>query len=50
VARGPVKLLGAIIEIEEATGRALSIERFSQVYEAPEPVPQPPAAAPVAPK
>jgi len=46
VARGPVKLLGAIIEIEEQTGRALSIERFSQVYEPPEPAPQAPPAAP----
>src|SRR5882757_3754116 len=33
VARGPVKLLGAIIEIDEATGRALSIERYAQVYQ-----------------
>src|SRR5882757_7001771 len=33
VARGPVKLLGAIIEIDETSGRALSIERFSRDYE-----------------
>jgi calcineurin-like phosphoesterase len=39
VARGPVKLLGAIVEIDEPTGRALSIERFSQCYEPPEPAP-----------
>ena len=31
VARGPVKLHGAIIEIDEQTGRALRIERFAQV-------------------
>jgi calcineurin-like phosphoesterase len=49
VARGPVKLLGAIIEIDELTGRALSIERFSQVYEPPEPAPQAPPAPQAAP-
>jgi hypothetical protein len=47
VARGPVKLLGAIVEIDEATGRAESIERFSQVYEPP--LPPAPAAPPAAP-
>ena len=33
VARGPVKLHGAIIEIDEQTGRALRIERFAQVFQ-----------------
>ena len=33
VARGPVKLHGALIEIDEATGRALSIERFAEFHE-----------------
>jgi hypothetical protein len=49
VARGPVKLLGAIVEIDEQTGRALSIERFSQVYDPPEPAPQAPQVPPAAP-
>jgi calcineurin-like phosphoesterase len=33
VARGPVKLHGAIIEIDEQTGRALRIERFAQIFQ-----------------
>jgi calcineurin-like phosphoesterase len=33
VAKGPVKLHGAIIEIDEQTGRALHIERFARLYE-----------------
>ncbi|MEO7318737.1 MAG: TIGR00282 family metallophosphoesterase [Chthoniobacteraceae bacterium] len=33
VARGPVKLHGAIIEIDEQTGRALRIERFAQMFQ-----------------
>ena len=33
VARGPVKLHGAIIEIDEQTGKALRIERFAQVFQ-----------------
>ena len=33
VARGPVKLHGAIVEIDEQTGRALRIERFAQVFQ-----------------
>lgn len=32
VARGPVKLHGALIEVDEATGRALSIERVAQLF------------------
>ena len=47
VARGPVKLLGAIIEIDEATGRALSIERLAHVYQ---PAQADAAAVPAAPK
>jgi hypothetical protein len=48
VARGPVRMLGAIIEIDEQTGHALSIERFSQRYDPPEP-PAPAQPAPPAP-
>ncbi len=33
VARGPVKMHGALIEIDEQTGRALRIERFAQVFQ-----------------
>ncbi len=33
VAKGPVKMHGALIEIDETTGRALSIERFTQFFE-----------------
>ena len=33
VARGPVKMHGAIVEIDEQTGRALRIERFAQVFQ-----------------
>ena len=43
VARGPVALSGALIEIDEATGRALSIQRVSELYE-PGPKPAPPEA------
>jgi 2',3'-cyclic-nucleotide 2'-phosphodiesterase len=32
VAKGPVKLYGALIEIDETTGRALRIERIAQLY------------------
>ncbi len=35
VAKGAVKLHGVFIEIEETTGRAVSIERFSQLHEPP---------------
>jgi metallophosphoesterase (TIGR00282 family) len=33
VARGPVRLCGAIIEIDEVTGRAQRIDRVSEVYQ-----------------
>ena len=33
VARGPVKIHGAIIEIDETTGRALKIERVAEFHE-----------------
>ena len=39
VARGPVSLCGAVIEIDETTGRALSIQRVAELYE-----PAPPTA------
>jgi calcineurin-like phosphoesterase len=39
VARGPVKLHGALIEIDEQSGRALSIERVAHRYVPPEPAP-----------
>lgn len=32
VARGPVKLQGALVEIDESTGRALKIERVSEMF------------------
>jgi calcineurin-like phosphoesterase len=32
VARGPVKLHGALIEIDEQTGRALKIERIAEMF------------------
>jgi metallophosphoesterase (TIGR00282 family) len=32
VARGPVSLCGAVIEIDERTGRALSIQRVAEAY------------------
>jgi metallophosphoesterase (TIGR00282 family) len=32
VAKGPVKLLGAIIDIDESTGRALRIERVADLF------------------
>ncbi len=35
VARGPVKLHGAIIDIDETTGRALRIERVAHLWEEP---------------
>jgi 2',3'-cyclic-nucleotide 2'-phosphodiesterase len=51
VARGPVALCGAIIEIDESTGRALSIQRVAEPYQpAPSAQPgqpnQPPLQAP----
>jgi metallophosphoesterase (TIGR00282 family) len=41
VAHGPVSLCGALIEIDETTGRALSIQRVSEVYQPPQPAPAP---------
>ena len=38
IARGPVKIQGALIEIDEVSGRALSIERISESCEPPQPV------------
>jgi metallophosphoesterase (TIGR00282 family) len=43
VARGPVNLCGAIIEIDESTGRALSIQRIAEPYTPPERPVQPAA-------
>jgi metallophosphoesterase (TIGR00282 family) len=48
IARGPVKLCGALIEIDETDGRALSIERIAHLYEPPAPTPA--ATSAVAPK
>lgn len=42
VARGPVRLCGALIEIDETTGRALSIERISHLCASPESAPAEP--------
>jgi metallophosphoesterase (TIGR00282 family) len=39
VAKGPVKMHGAIIDIDETTGRAVHIERVAQMYEPPAPEP-----------
>ena len=36
VAKGPVKLHGALVEIDEQTGRALRIERVAEVYQPPD--------------
>jgi 2',3'-cyclic-nucleotide 2'-phosphodiesterase len=44
VAGGPVRLCGALIDIDEATGRAERIERVAHLYEPPAPLP-PPAAS-----
>ena len=47
VARGPVMLCGALIEIDEQTGRALSIQRVAELYqpiEKPQEKPRQPAA------
>ena len=48
VARGPVGLCGALIEIDESTGRALSIQRVNEPYIPPvRPAPAPEAQTPV---
>jgi metallophosphoesterase (TIGR00282 family) len=44
VARGPVNLCGALIEIDESTGRALSIQRIAELYQ-PAERPAPPVPA-----
>ena len=49
IAAGPVKLHGALIDIDETTGRALAIERVAEYYEEPAPAaaaapPQPASA------
>jgi metallophosphoesterase (TIGR00282 family) len=36
VAKGPVKLHGALVEIDETTGRATSIQRVAELYEPPQ--------------
>ena len=41
VAKGPVQLSGALIEIDESTGRAVGIERVAEIW-------QPPVSAPPA--
>ena len=48
IARGPVRLHGAIVEIEPATGRALSIRRLAEGYPAPPDEPAPPDTPPAA--
>ena len=37
IAGGPVKLHGALVEIDETTGRALSIARLAEPWAAPVP-------------
>jgi calcineurin-like phosphoesterase len=37
VAKGEVRLCGAVVAIDETTGRAVSIERINEVVEAPAP-------------
>jgi len=44
VARGPVMLCGAVVEIDEASGKALSIERVAEFYEPAEQGQNPPPA------
>lgn len=48
VAKGPVKLHGAIIDIDETTGRALKIERVAHLVEAPAPKAAPAPPEPLA--
>ena len=48
VARGPVKIHGALIEIDETTGRALRIERVAELW-APSVAEAPPSRASAAP-
>jgi metallophosphoesterase (TIGR00282 family) len=46
IARGPVRVCGALIEIDETTGRALSIERISHLWESPASPPSPSVSEP----
>ncbi len=46
VAKGDVRLCGAVVTVDENTGRAVSITRVNQLI--PELTPEPPAAAPAA--
>src|SRR5438067_6159760 len=41
VAKGPVKLHGALVDIDETTGRALSIKRVAHLFETAPPAPEP---------
>ena len=41
--KGPVKLQGALIDIDETTGRALRIERFNELFAPAQPVEKEPA-------
>src|SRR6476661_4975960 len=41
VAKGPVRLCGAVVSIDEATGRALSIDRINELISEPAPPPPP---------
>lgn len=45
IAKGPVRLCGAIVDADEATGRALAIERLSLLCEAGPPQNEQPSAA-----
>jgi len=47
VARGPVALCGALIEIDESSGRAQTIQRIAELYTPPEKPAQPAPPAPV---
>ena len=49
VAKGPVRLCGAVIEIDQATGRAMSITRVNELIEPPAEVELAPNAAKPAP-
>ncbi|HEX4086471.1 MAG TPA: TIGR00282 family metallophosphoesterase [Chthoniobacteraceae bacterium] len=46
VARGPVMLCGATVEIDESTGRALKIERVAELWNPPAPASKPADKAP----
>ena len=44
IAKGPVKLQGALIDIDETTGRALKIERFNELFAPTQPDARQPAS------